>query len=139
MANHDALDSTSLEPCETYIEEKKKISSRDHITQRTFSIDYISDLTSQHNITSFENFQRQIPTATKIQLLKQLGYVGQNIIKTLIKIYTTDRLQTIKSKHYFHLLIEKFQITLHNPQNVTWLTNFFLTNNMQIITSIFIT
>lgn len=46
---------------------------------------------------------RGLPTKTaadiKIQLLKQLGYVDQNIIKSLIKIHITEQLQTIKQTY----------------------------------------
>jgi hypothetical protein len=93
------LPSTSTTHCEQYVEDKKT-HTKETITQRTFSIDYISKLITDHKITSYESFQRTLPTEVKIQLLKQLGYVGQNIIKTLIKIHTVESLQTIKTKHF---------------------------------------
>jgi hypothetical protein len=82
-------------------------------------------LIETHKTTSFEDFQRKVPTATKIQLLKQLGYVGQNITKTPIKIYLTEKQQTIKSKHYLELLKDNYDISLVNHENVSWFTSFF--------------
>jgi hypothetical protein len=93
ISNDTPTNDTILQHCEQYTEDKKQ-ASKEAITQRTFSIDFISNLITTHKITSYESFQRTLPTNIKIQLLKQLGYVGQNIIKTLIKIHTTETLQT---------------------------------------------
>jgi hypothetical protein len=111
---------------------RKKQAKQETITQRTFSTDYISNLITSNNISSYEKFQRTLPTETKIQLLKQLGYVGQNIIKTLIKIHTTEKLQTIKSQHYYQLILNNFDIQHRTPQNVTWLNKLFSSNNISI-------
>jgi hypothetical protein len=91
--NDTITSNTTLQHCDQYTEDKKT-ASKEAITQRTFSIDFISNLITTHKITSYESFQRTLPTNIKIQLLKQLGYVGQNIIKTLIKIHTTETLQS---------------------------------------------
>jgi hypothetical protein len=93
LVSVDDVDSATFEHCSMYTEEKKAI-SKDSITQRTFSIDFISNLIAQYSVTSYEDFQRKVPTETKIQILKQMGYVRQNIIKQLIRIChrgATDR------------------------------------------------
>jgi hypothetical protein len=90
LSSVDQTDTSTLEPCSHYIEEKKKEQKQETIKQRTFSIDYINNLIDSYKTTSFEDFQRKVPTDIKIQLLKDLGYVGQNIIKSLIKIHITD-------------------------------------------------
>jgi hypothetical protein len=127
--NIDTTDSSL--PCQQYIEEKKKT---DHqtVNTRNFSIDYISSLIQDNKITSYEEFQRKLPTSTKVQLLKQLGYVGQNIIKTLIKIYNIENLQHIRSQHYCSLMHKSFQSHAIHSTNVSWLTNLFRTNNISI-------
>jgi hypothetical protein len=125
------LPSQSTSHCEQYIEDKKQL-NKETITQRTFSIDYISKLITTHKITSYESFQRILPTDVKIQLLKQLGYVGQNIIKTLIKIHTVENLQTIKTKHYYQIIIDNFSLRDVKQQNVSWLNKLFSTNNISI-------
>ncbi|XP_023711693.1 uncharacterized protein LOC111866715 [Cryptotermes secundus] len=127
----DTTDSASFEPCSIYTEEKKQI-SKETINTRTFSIDFISDLIQQHQITSFEDFQHKVPTPTKIQLLKQMGYVSQNIIKTLIKIFVTEKQQQIKSKHYFQLIVDNYSPSDVIPTNVTWLTDLFSSNQIDI-------
>jgi hypothetical protein len=124
-------DGDAFKHCSQYIEEKKHASS-ETITQRTFSIDFISNLILTHKITSYESFQRTLPSNIKIQLLKQLGYVGQNIIKTLIKIHTTEALQMIKQKHFYTLIAQNFDITKVQQQNVTWLNQLFTSNNIDI-------
>jgi hypothetical protein len=125
----DNIPRSSL-PCDQYIEEKKKI-SKQTVNNRTFSIDYISNLITENGINSYESFQRILPTQTKIQLLKQLGYVGQNIIKTLIKIHNIETLQSIKTTHFYQII---HNISLHevNPKNVSWLTKLFRSNNINI-------
>jgi hypothetical protein len=133
MAQYDTTDlpSHTMEHCNQYTEDKKALTQQS-INQRTFSIDYISSLITEHKITSYESFQRTLPTDIKIQLLKQLGYVGQNIIKTLIKIHTTETLQTIKTKHYYQLLLDNIDISLSNQENVRWLSILFNNNNINI-------
>jgi hypothetical protein len=121
----------TLQHCAQYTEDKKT-ASKEAITQRTFSIDYISNLITTHKITSYESFQRTLPSNIKIQLLKQLGYVGQNIIKTLIKIHTIETLQQIKSQHFYNIILQNFNITSVLSENVTWLTTLFETNNISI-------
>jgi hypothetical protein len=73
-----------------------------------------------------------LPTETKIQLLKQLGYVGQNIIKTLIKIHTVESLQTIKTKHFYQILLDNFSLSQVKSANVSWLSSLFRINNIKI-------
>jgi hypothetical protein len=90
---------------------KKKDYPQEQIRQRTFSTDFINNLLATHNVTSFEDFQRKVPTHVKIRLLKDIGYVGQNIIKTLIKISTTDKIQKIKNQHFTQLLDENIDLT----------------------------
>jgi hypothetical protein len=51
-------------PCSQYIEERKQI-KQETVTSRTFSIDYISGLITSNNISSYEMFQRVLPTETK--------------------------------------------------------------------------
>jgi hypothetical protein len=133
LLHYDTTDlpSTSSLACDQYIEQKKQ-ASKETITQRTFSIDYISNLILDNKITSYEAFQRILPTETKIQLLKQLGYVGQNIIKTLIKIHTIEALQNIKTKHYYQLILDSFDISLVQENNVSWLTRLFSSNGISI-------
>lgn len=101
------------------------------LKQITFSTDFINNLIDTYHTTSFEDFQRKIPTNTKIQLLKEMGYVGQNILKTLIKIHTTDIQQKIKSKHFLQLLQENFDISHVQQDNITWLSNLFSSNDIQ--------
>jgi hypothetical protein len=127
----DHTDSATIELCSTYIEEKK---SQEHetITQRVFSIDFINNLIHTQNTISLEDLQRKIPAAVKIQLVKQLGYVGQNIIKSLIKICTTDKQQHIKEHHYLQLLAANFDPLQASPSNTLWNENLFSTNNIQI-------
>jgi hypothetical protein len=122
---------TTLHHCDQYTEDKKT-SNKEAITQRTFSIDYISNLITTHKITSYESFQRTLSTNVKIQLLKQLDYVGQNIIKTLIKIHTTETLQSIKQQHYYTIILNNFNIQHVVPSNVHWLTSLFEINNIDI-------
>jgi hypothetical protein len=111
-------------PCNQYIEEN--ITSHHHTANsRNFSIDYISSLIQDNKITSYEEFQRTLPTPIKIQLLKELGYVEQNIIKTLIKIYNIDNLQHIRSQHYYSLTKESFRLSEVSQNNVSWLTSPF--------------
>ncbi|PNF43721.1 hypothetical protein B7P43_CG14071 [Cryptotermes secundus] len=133
LLHYDVTDqpTTSHLACEQYVEQKKQ-ASKEAITQCTFSIDYISSLITENKITSYESFQRTLPTETKIQLLKQLGYVGQNIIKTLIKIHTIEALQTIKTKHYYQLIIDSLDLSLVQPSNVTWLTRLFSSNAIPV-------
>ncbi|XP_033610052.1 uncharacterized protein LOC111871565 isoform X2 [Cryptotermes secundus] len=133
LLHYDTTDmpSTSDLRCSQYVE-GKNVLAKETITQRTFSIDYISCLIVDNKITSFEAFQRILPTHTKIQLLKQLGYVGQNIIKTLIKIHTIKSLQEIKKEHYYQLLIDNFGISIYKPQNVSLLSSIFSSNNIAI-------
>jgi hypothetical protein len=134
MAQYDTTDlptSQTMEHCNQYTEDKKTLTQQS-INQRTFSIDYISSLITEHKITSYESFQRTLPTDIKIQLLKQLGYIGQNIIKTLIKIHTTETLQTIKTKHYYQLILDNIDISLSNQENVRWLSSLFHNNNINI-------
>ncbi|PNF43723.1 hypothetical protein B7P43_CG14073 [Cryptotermes secundus] len=133
LLHYDTTDqpSTSHLACEQYVEQKKQ-ASKETVTQRTFSNDYISSLITENKITSYESFQRTLPTETKIQLLKQLGYVGQNIIKTLIKIHTIEALQTIKTKHYYQLIADSFDLSLVQHPNVTWLTRLFASNAIPI-------
>jgi hypothetical protein len=123
--------STTLCHCAQYTEDKKQ-ASHETITQRTFSIDYISNLIVTHKITSYEPFQRTLPTNIKIQLLKQLGYVGQNIIKTLIKIHTTETLQTIKQQHYYTIIGKNCEIQKIQTNNIKWLSSLFDANNINI-------
>lgn len=131
-SNNDGNTSDAiLHHCNQYIEEKKT-TSQETITQRTFSIDYISNLTTTHKITSYDSFQRTLPTNIKIQLLKQLGYVGQNIIKTLLKIHTIETIQTIKTQHYYTLLANNINIQQVVPSNITWLTSLFRANAINI-------
>jgi hypothetical protein len=117
--------------CNQYIEEKKA-AKKETITSRTFSIDYISNLITSNNITSYENFQRTLPTQTKIQLLKQLGYVGQNIIKTLIKIHTIEKLQNIKTHHFYDIMIHNFDISKTKQENIEWIQQLFVSNGINI-------
>jgi hypothetical protein len=77
-------------------------------------------------------FHRVLPTQTKIQLLKQLGYVGQNLIKSLIKIHTIESLQSIKTKHYYQILLDNFEMPKYKPSNVTWLSKLFRANGLPI-------
>jgi hypothetical protein len=108
-----------------------KKSTSDHvIKQGTFSIDLINSLI-QHATSSFKGFQRKVPAEIKIQLLKELGYVVQNIIKSLIKIHTTETLQ-VKSMHFFDILISNFSPSTYNQQNTLWLSHFFEANNIHI-------
>ncbi|PNF30105.1 hypothetical protein B7P43_CG03137 [Cryptotermes secundus] len=132
---YDLTDAPSTSPlaCDQYIEQKKQ-ASKESVTQRTFSIDYISSLITENKITSYESFQRILPTETKIQLLKQLGYVGQNIIKTLIKIHTIEALQTIKTKHYYQLIIDSFDLSLVQQPNVSLLSRLFSSNSISVDT-----
>jgi hypothetical protein len=117
--------------CNQYIEEKKQ-AKKETITSRTFSIDYISNLITSNNITSYETFQRTLPTQTKIQLLKQLGYVGQNIIKTLIKIHTIEKLQNIKTHHFYDIMIHNFDASKAKQENIQWIQNLFTSNGINI-------
>jgi hypothetical protein len=117
--------------CAQYVEDKKS-SAKHTVNQRTFTIDYISNLITDNNISSFESFQRILPTDIKIQLLNQLGYVGQNLIKSLIKIHSIASLQLIKTKHFLTLLSENINIHhIHHP-NVSWLSMLFRKNNINI-------
>jgi hypothetical protein len=125
------LPSTSTGHCEQYVEDKKQL-TKETITQRTFSIDYISKLITTHKITSYEAFQRTLPTDVKIQLLKQLGYVGQNIIKPLIKIHTVESLKTIKTKHYYQIILDNFSLDKVKQDNVSWLNRLFSANNISV-------
>jgi hypothetical protein len=126
---HDTTN-INLSHCNQYRGQKKMQTKT--ITQRTFSIDYISNIITTHKISSYESFQRTLPTNIKIQLLKQLGYVGQNIIKTLIKIHTTETLQTIKHQHYYTILLNNCNIQAIAPSNVHWLTQLFEINIIDI-------
>jgi hypothetical protein len=131
--NYDTTDlpASSTSHCEQYVEDKKT-HNKETITQRTFSIDFISKLITDHKITSYESFQRTLPTDVKIQLLKQLGYVGQNIIKTLIKIHTVESLQTIKTKHFYQILIDNFSLPHVKDANVSWLGGLFRANSIAV-------
>jgi hypothetical protein len=132
--SHDVVDThqtSTLKHCLQYTEDKKQ-ASKETITQRTFSIDYISNLILTHKITSYESFQRTLPTNIKIQLLKQLGYVGQNIIKTLIKIHTTETLQTIKNQHYYTIMHNNCEIQKIQQCNIRWLSMMFESNGINI-------
>jgi hypothetical protein len=122
---------TILQHCAQYTEDKKT-ASKEAITQRTFSIDFISNLITTHKITSYESFQRTLSTNIKIQLLKQLGYVGQNIIKTLIKIHRTETLQTIKHQHYYTLINQNCNIQHIQTNNIKWLSSLFDINNIDV-------
>jgi hypothetical protein len=103
-----------------YIEEKKA-QTNESVSQRTFPINCIHSLIESYNTPSYEDFQRKIPSDIKIQFLKQLGYIGQNIIKSLIKIYvhTTDRLQSIRNKHFLQLLVDNFYVNCVQSTTVT--------------------
>jgi ATP-dependent protease Clp ATPase subunit len=114
-----------------YTEEKKTI-SKETITQRTFSIDYITSLIQDYSVSSFEDFQRKVPKDIKIQILKQMAYIGQNIIKTLIKIFVTEEQQKIAHTHYFRLLAYNFDILSVSDENVSWLHRLFDSNNINI-------
>jgi hypothetical protein len=131
--NHQPSEDTtdSSLPCHQYIEDKKT-TEHQTVNTRTFSIDYISSLIQDNSITSYEEFQRKLPTSIKIQLLKQLGYVGQNIIKTLIKIYNTENLQTFRSQHYYSLLHNNYIPSQTAPANVSWLSSLFRKNRISI-------
>jgi hypothetical protein len=134
LMNYDTTDlpsSSSTAHCEQYVEDKKAL-KKETITQRTFSIDFISKLITDHKITSYESFQRTLPTDVKIQLLKQLGYGGENIIKTLIKIQTVESLQTIKTKHFYQIMIDNFSLSQVKEANVAWLATLFRANNINI-------
>jgi hypothetical protein len=135
LLHYDTTD-TPLSPplsCNQYIEEKK-ILSKETSNQRTYTIDYISNLITENKIYSYEQFQRVLPTATKIQLLKQLGYVGQNIIKTLIKIHTTETLQTIKTRHFYQLVLDNIDLSAVSTSNIHWLNTLFESNGIPIDT-----
>jgi hypothetical protein len=69
---------------------------------------------------------------TKIQILKQMGYIRQNIIKTLIKIYVTETLQEVRQKHFFDTLIEKYDKDFVQQTHVSWLSTLFNANNIDI-------
>jgi hypothetical protein len=77
-------------------------------------------------------FNRIIDVDTKIQLLKQLGYVGQNIIKTLIRIHHTQFLQSVSSQNFYELMFSCYNPALSNKDNVSWLFKLFSTNNISI-------
>jgi hypothetical protein len=131
LLQYDTTDLTSTGHCEQYIEDKKQ-QTKETITQRTFSIDYISKVITTHKITSYEAFQRTLPTDVKIQLLKQLGYVGQNIIKTLIKTHTVESSQTIKTKHFYQIILYNFCLQNVKQDNIPWLNRLFSANNIPI-------
>jgi hypothetical protein len=61
-----------------------------------------------------------------------LGYVGQNIIKTLIKIHTVESLQTIKTKHYYQIILDNFCIQNVKHDNISWLNKLFSINNISV-------
>jgi hypothetical protein len=93
--------------------------------QRTNTIDYINNLIIEYNIDLYEDFQRKIASPIKIRLLKGIGYIGQNLVRQLIKIHNTDILQSIITKKYLDLLHDNFNIDFINYNNIKWLQNLF--------------
>jgi hypothetical protein len=89
----DTTDGQTFDKCQMYTDHKKQLNQQGSYRQRTNTIDYINNLIVQHSIDSYEDFQRKIPSPIKIRLLKDIGYIGQNLVRQLIKIHNTDILQ----------------------------------------------
>lgn len=119
-----------FEKCLMYTDHKKTLNQQSSYRQPTNTIDFINNLILEHKIESYENFQRKISSPIKIRLLKDIGYIGQNLIRQLIKIHNTDIMQDIISEHYLDLVYDNFDLNKINYNNIIWLTNFFTMNNI---------
>jgi hypothetical protein len=116
-----------------YTDHKKQLNHQSSYRQRTNTIDYINNLILEHKIDSYEDFQRKISSPIKIRLLKDIGYIGQNLVRQLIKIHNTDIIQEIISKNYLDLLNDNFILDCVNYNNLKWLQNFFVFNNINFV------
>jgi hypothetical protein len=74
----------------------------------------MSQLITETDIQSFEEHQRNITNEVKIQMFKQMRYVGQNIIKSLIKIFLTESREITKQKHFLQLLLDTLPVLNSN-------------------------
>jgi hypothetical protein len=72
----DEPDSNQFEKCEMYIDQKKDF-PQEQIWQQAFSIYFINNLLATDNVTSFEDFQRKVPTDVKIRPLKERATLGK--------------------------------------------------------------
>jgi hypothetical protein len=120
--------------CQMYTDQKKGENLQHSYRQRTNSIDFINSLIYQYQIESYEEFRRKIPSQIKIRLLKDVGYIGQNLVRQLIKIHITEIHQKINSTNYLSLVLDNFDISQLGQDNVRWIQQFFNYNNIDFTT-----
>jgi hypothetical protein len=128
----DSVSNDSLEPCVAYVEQKK--GSRNvfsNYTSRSTTIDYISSLIESTKASSYEDFQRKIDSSVKIQLLKQLGSQSKSLTIQLVKIYNLQQKMKIRQTHYLEFITDP-TMTKTNIQNMYWLEEIFIQNNISI-------
>lgn len=130
LSNNTQEETDGLEPCEMYIEQKK--SFKTITTNRNYQVDYIQNLIQEYNIQTYQQFIKNIPESVQVELLKQSGNTGQQLIKYLIQISKIKRKIITKYTHYYDIIFQNYDNKKVNHENVNYLINILKANKIDI-------
>lgn len=128
--NIDNVDGTELEECNKYIEESKD-NLKTNVTHRNYTIDYILDLINEYKVKTYQDFMRKIPESVQIELYRISGVTNSTMIQKLIMLTRTKQKQTLKYTDYVDIILQNYNIESVNFENVQWLNQLLLSNNIQ--------
>ncbi|KAJ8865982.1 hypothetical protein PR048_033506 [Dryococelus australis] len=102
--------------------------------QRNNIVSTIQDTVEKYDTRTYEQFLCKVPTSEQRQLLQLCGTSTTSNIKILIKIYNTESTSSIRSKHYYDIMMEHWDEDDIDTTAQEWFNDFFAQNNIDPVT-----
>ncbi|KAJ8868108.1 hypothetical protein PR048_031917 [Dryococelus australis] len=133
----DQVDGVEPSLCIPYVEAKKEqqnTKTTAYIQQRNNIVSTIQETAEKYDTCTYEQFLYKVPTDEQRQLC---GTSMTSYIKILIKIYNTESTSSIRSKHYYDIMMEHWNEDDIDITTLEWFNDFFTQNKIDPSDSLF--